>query len=111
MQSFSKFDPVVSLAGASLNHRLTAAMPSASVNLVASEMFKAGSLSLTVDGGMECLAHRFDGGGLAGPDFEGFCTLVEEHAQAVGGLCTGGLGGLQKGCLGWLINHVVGMRR
>ena len=46
-------------------------------------------------------------GSLAGPDFEGFGSLMEEHADAIGGFAAGfGGGGEQRG-FGGPINHVI----
>src|SRR5438876_2342797 len=56
---------------------------------------------------VERLPHHFDGRIFAGPDFESFRALIQEHAEAVGGFATGGFGGSQQGRFGGAINHVV----
>ena len=64
-------------------------------------------MGLTIDILLEGAAHDFDGGRLAGPDFEGFGALIEEHAESVGGAAACGLCGFEERGFGWTIDHVV----
>src|SRR5271166_5121885 len=52
--------------------------------------------SAPIDIFFQGLAHHGHRGGLSGPDFKGFCPLVQQHPQTIGGLATGGLGQLQE---------------
>src|SRR5258707_14328270 len=51
--------------------------------------------------------HGFDWSGLASPDFESFCPLVEEHADAVRSATACVFGGLEKQRLCRAIDHVI----
>src|SRR5215472_1500843 len=68
---------------------------------------RASKMGLTIDILLEGATHDFDGGRLAGPDFEGFGALIEEHAEAIGGAAASCFRGFEERGFRGTIDHVV----